>query len=136
MIGYPLFSFKNPTIHGPTVTYGHISNIFDKAMIVASCASNSGSSGGALVKRNGELVGLISSNVMVEDALVPHLTVVVPFSVFVEPIREFIKTKSKTITAGYMQLYFSKFICYRLNRFEFTFQTLMSLNVYKIPTKT
>lgn len=93
MIGYPLFSYKNHTVHGPSVTYGHIANIYDEAMIVAACASNSGSSGGALMRRNGELIGIVSNNLMARELLVPHMTVVIPTSVFIQPIRNFSRSK-------------------------------------------
>lgn len=89
MIGYPLFSFRNHAVQGPSVTYGHISNIHDGAMIVATCASNSGCSGGALMRKNGELIGIVAHNVSAGEIVVPHLTVAIPASVFLEPIRKF-----------------------------------------------
>ena len=94
-IAYPLFSFKNQTIQGLSVTYGHIAKVYPRTMIIAACASNSGSSGGALIRKNGELVGIISNNLRVQDLLVPHMTVVIPSSVFMSPLKDYIKTKSK-----------------------------------------
>lgn len=96
VIGYPLFSFNRSTIKGPSITYGHVSNVYPNEMILTTCASNKGASGGALVRANGELLGLVSNNVTVsqDKILIPHMTIVVPSTVFLNRVKNYTRSGS------------------------------------------
>lgn len=82
-------------MRGPSVTYGHVSNVYPNIMVLTTCASNSGSSGGALVRPNGELLGIVANNVVVSttNLLVPHITVVIPSTVFLKSITRYCLTE-------------------------------------------
>lgn len=97
VIAYPLFSFRKNTVKGPSVTYGHVSNVYPNIMIMTSCVTNSGASGGALVRPNGELLGVVTNNISIpsKNLLIPHITAVIPSSVFLEPVNKFCITKGK-----------------------------------------
>lgn len=66
-------------------------------MILTTCASNKGASGGALVRANGELLGLVSNNVTVskDKVLIPHMTIVVPSTVFLQRVKNYSRSGSK-----------------------------------------
>ncbi len=77
-----------------------MSKVHADAMIVTTCVSNSGSSGGALVRPNGELLGIVTNNMAVsgENLLIPHITVAVPSPVLFKTVRQFSISKSELIS--------------------------------------
>lgn len=71
-------------------------------MILTTCVTNSGASGGALIRSNGELLGIVANNVIVqnEKLVVPHITVVIPFKVFWTPVERFCSNQRKFNVLG------------------------------------
>ena len=91
VIGYPLFSSKIHSVKGPSLTHGYVAKVHPATMLLTTCVANSGASGGALIRPNGELLGLVANNVIVqnENLLIPHITIVIPSSVFWPPVERF-----------------------------------------------
>lgn len=94
--GFSLFS-ENDNVQ-PTVTRGIVTHVSNPvAVLQTSCCIQSGASGGALFRCTGDLVGIISCNVMdtSSKALFPRINMAVPASVLAEPLNAFLRTGGK-----------------------------------------
>ena len=91
--GFSLFS-EDDNVR-PTVTRGIVTRVSDPvAMLQTTCCVQSGASGGALFRHTGDLVGLISCNIMdtCTGALFPRINMAVPASVLAEPLNDYLRT--------------------------------------------
>jgi len=94
--GFSLFS-EDDNVR-PTVTRGIVTRVSDPvAMLQTTCCVQSGASGGALFRSTGDLVGLISCNIMdtCTGALFPRINMAVPASVLAEPLNDYLRTGGK-----------------------------------------
>jgi hypothetical protein len=94
--GFSLFS-EDDNVR-PTVTRGIVTRVSDPvAMLQTTCCVQSGASGGALFRCTGDLVGLISCNVMdtCTGALFPRINMAVPASVLTKPLNDYLHTGGK-----------------------------------------
>ncbi|KRT85123.1 Trypsin, partial [Oryctes borbonicus] len=94
--GFPLFS--HATKPKPTLTKGCISHI-SQGMIKTTCSVLPGSSGGAILRKNGELIGIIACNTRLDDKIsaVPRVNMAIPIANIIVPILTYIKTKDPTV---------------------------------------
>jgi S1-C subfamily serine protease len=91
--GFSLFS-EDDNVR-PTVTRGIVAHVSDPvAVLQTTCCIQSGASGGALFSCTGNLLGLISCNIMDTSrrALFPRINMAVPASVLASPLNGFLRT--------------------------------------------
>jgi S1-C subfamily serine protease len=103
----------------PTVTRGIVTRVSDPvAMLQTTCCVQSGASGGALFRSTGDLVGLISCNIMdtCTGALFPRINMAVPTSVLAEPLNDYLRTGGEQV-----------YVCVCVSR---SFYKTKSINVY------
>jgi S1-C subfamily serine protease len=94
--GFSLFSEEDNV--RPTVTRGIVTLVSDPmAMLQTTCCVQSGASGGALFRCTGDLVGIISCNIMDSStgATFPRINMAVPANVLVEPLNDFLRSGGK-----------------------------------------
>lgn len=94
--GFSLFS-EDDNVR-PTVTRGIVTLASNPvAMLQTTCCVQSGASGGALFRCTGDLVGLISCNIMDTStgALFPRINMAVPASVLAQPLNDFLRSGGK-----------------------------------------
>ncbi|KAI4469176.1 serine protease-related [Holotrichia oblita] len=92
--GFPLFP---QTIKPrPTLTKGCISHV-TPSMIKTTCSVLPGSSGGAILNKSGELLGIIVCNTRLNGNMsaVPRINMAVPITNIIDVILNYLETKSK-----------------------------------------
>lgn len=90
--GFPLFpQTMKPK---PTLTKGCISHV-TPGMIKTTCSVLPGSSGGAILRKSGELVGIIVCNTRMDDSMsaVPRINMAVPIGNVIDVILNYLETK-------------------------------------------
>lgn len=77
------------------ITRGHISHVHE-SMLKTSATILAGASGGAILRPNGELLGVIVSNTKMDDGVVyPRVNMAIPIRDVYEIISEFLINNSK-----------------------------------------
>lgn len=91
-MGYPLFP-KYLQLK-PTLTKGHISQI-TAHMLKTTCWVHAGSSGGAISRRNGDVIGIIVSNAKLKDngIIYTKVSMAIPIASIYETIQTFLRNK-------------------------------------------
>ncbi|GJQ79119.1 hypothetical protein Trydic_g5372 [Trypoxylus dichotomus] len=94
--GFPLFS--HTTKPKPTLTKGCVSHV-SHAMIKTTCSVLPGSSGGAILRKNGELIGIIVCNTKLGEKMsaVPRVNMAIPIVNVIDTIVTYVKTKDGTV---------------------------------------
>ncbi|KAK9692980.1 Vanin C-terminal domain [Popillia japonica] len=94
--GFPLFpQTMKPK---PTLTKGCISHV-TPGMIKTTCSVLPGSSGGAILRKSGELVGIIVCNTRMDDSMsaVPRINMAVPIGNVIDVILNYLETKDVAV---------------------------------------
>ncbi|XP_068892913.1 uncharacterized protein [Tenebrio molitor] len=92
-VGFPIFSKDSGC--KPTVSKGFVIQI-NESMIKTTCCVNPGMSGGALLNRFGQLVGIIVCNTRCEESVYPRFNMTIPYNVIKEIIQRFLKNNDAT----------------------------------------
>lgn len=94
--GYPIFN-SNDFIF-PVVTKGNIS-LADSCILYTTCCILAGSSGGAILRPNGELIGIIvchtTATINNDFVVYPKINMAIPISAVAQPLLLYIKTKGQ-----------------------------------------